>query len=136
MCTGVGTTDKLEQKRDVESFIDYIEACFQLTTSDEQNGISEMHEDFMKQTYNLQKTSHQDSFCTSISEHINGIASTIEFKCNRGKQYKLLSNHHFTLRLPQQTKHHSGDSRYAELKLYSITFQWVFGMQLIGGGGR
>ena len=72
----------------------------------------------------------------SISEHINGLASTIEFKCNREKQHKHLSNHHLHLRLPQQTKHHSGESRYAALKWYSIKFQWVFGMQLIGEGGE
>ena len=68
----------------------------------------------------------------SISEHSNGLASTIEFKCNKKKQEKRLSNHH----LPQQTKHHSGDSRYNELIWYSINFQWVFRMQLIGGGER
>ena len=29
----------------------------------------------------------------------------------------------------------AGDPRYAASKWYSINFQWVFGMQLIGGGG-
>ena len=72
----------------------------------------------------------------SISEHHNGLASTIEFKCNKKKQDKRLNNHHFPLRLPQKTKHHSSDPRYAALKLYSINFQWVFGMQLIRGGER
>ena len=28
------------------------------------------------------------------------------------------------------------EPRYAALIWYSINFQWVFGMQLIGGGGR
>ena len=70
----------------------------------------------------------------SIYEHSNGLASKIEFKCN--KEYKRLSNHHFPLHLPQQTKHHSCEPRYAELIWYSINFQWVFGMQLISGGGR
>ena len=78
---------KLKDKRDVENFIDYVEAYFQLTPSDEQNGIRELHEDFKKQTYNRQTTSHQDSLCISISEHSNGLASTIDFKCNRGKQW-------------------------------------------------
>ena len=72
----------------------------------------------------------------SISKHSNGIASTIEFKCNKKKQDKRLSNHHFPLNLPQQTKHHSGGTQYAALICYSINLQWVFGMQLIGGGGR
>ena len=72
----------------------------------------------------------------SISEHINGLASTIEFKCNKKKQDKRLSNHHFPLRLPQQTRHHYGEPRYNALIWYSINFQWVFGMQLIGCGGR
>ena len=72
----------------------------------------------------------------SISEHSDGLASTIDFKCNKKKQDKRLSNHHFPLRLPQQTKHHSGEPRYAALIWYSINFQWVFRMQLIVGGGR
>ena len=71
----------------------------------------------------------------SISKHKNGLASTITFKCNSKKQDKRLSNHHFPLRLPQQTKHHSCEPRYAALIWYSINFQWVFGMQQIGGGG-
>ena len=72
----------------------------------------------------------------SISYHSNVLASTIECKCDKKKQDKRLSNHQFTLHLPQQTKHHSWDPRYAALKWYSINFQWVFGMQLIRGGGR
>ena len=39
---------KLEEKRDVENFIDYVEAYFQLTPSDEQKVIREMHEYFNK----------------------------------------------------------------------------------------
>ena len=63
---------KLEEERDVENFIDYAEAYFQLTPSDEQKGVRELHEDFNKQTYNCQTTSHQGSLCMSISDHING----------------------------------------------------------------
>ena len=72
----------------------------------------------------------------SISEHSNGIASTIECECDKKKQDKRISNHNFPLHLPQQTKHHSTETRYAALIWYYINFQWVFGMQLIGGGGR
>ena len=39
---------KLEEKRDVENFIDYVEAYFRLTSSDEQKGIKELHEDLEK----------------------------------------------------------------------------------------
>ena len=53
--------------------------------------------------------SHHDSFCMSISEHRNGLVSTIGFRCNREKQDKHLSNHHFTLHIPHQTKHHFGN---------------------------
>ena len=120
----------------MENFIDYVEAYFQLTPSDVQKGITELHEDSKKQTYNRQTVSCQDSFYMSIYEHINGLASTIDLKCNRRKQDKRLRNHHFPLHLPQQTKHNSGDPRYAELKWYSINFQLVFGMQLIVGGGE
>ena len=42
---------KLEEKRDVENFIDYVEAYFQLTPSDEQKGVRGLHEDFNKQTF-------------------------------------------------------------------------------------
>ena len=98
---------KLEEERDVENLIDCVEAYFQLTPTDEKKGVRELHEDFKIQIYNCQTTSHEDSFCMSISEHINGLASTIEFKCNKEKPEKRLSNHHFPLHLPQQTKHHS-----------------------------
>ena len=67
----------------MEKLIDYVEDYFQLIPSDEQKGIRELLEEFKKQTYNHQTNYHQDSFCMSISEHINGLASTIDFKCNR-----------------------------------------------------
>ena len=70
----------------------------------------------------------------SISEHSNGLDSTIEFKCNNKKQYKRLSNYHFPHRIPQQTKIHSSEPPYVALIWYSNNFQWVFGMQLIGVG--
>ena len=118
------------------NFIDFLEDYFLLTPPDEQKGVRELHVDFNKHTYNCQTASHQDSFFMYISEHINGLASTIDFKCNKKKEYKRLSNHHFSLRILQKTKHHSIDHRDAALKWYSIKFQWVFGMQLIGGRGR
>ena len=51
----------------MENFIDYVEAYFWLTPSDEQKGVGELHEDFNKQKYNRQTTSHHDSFYMSIS---------------------------------------------------------------------
>ena len=53
---------KLEEKRDVENVIDYVEEYFQLIPSDEKKGVRGLHEDFNKHTYNRQTTSHQDSF--------------------------------------------------------------------------
>ena len=50
------------------------------------------------------------------------------------KQDKHLSNHNFPLHLPQKTKHHYNEPRYAALKWHYINFQWVFGIKLIGGG--
>ena len=82
-----------------------------------------------------QTISRRDLFCIPISENRNGLDSTVEFRCNRKKQYKCLINHHFPFHVFQQTKHHSGDPRYAAFKWHSINFQWVLGMQLIGGGG-
>ena len=127
---------KLEEEQYVEKFFDYVEANFQLTPPDKKKVVRELHEDFNKQTYNRQTTSHEDSLCMSISEHSNGLDSTIEFKCNKIKQDKRLINNHFPHHLPQQTKNHSCESRYAALVWYSTNFQWVFGMQLIIGGGR
>ena len=72
----------------------------------------------------------------SISEHSNGLASTIDVRSNKKKEDKRLNNHHFPLHLPEQTKHHSSETRYAAIIWYSIKFQWLFGIQLIGGGGR
>ena len=95
---------KLEEERDVENFIDCVEAYFQLTSPDEQKVVRELYENYNKQTYNRQKTYQKDSFCMSISEHNNGLDSTIEFKCNKKKQYKRLSNHHFPLRLFSKQK--------------------------------
>ena len=106
---------KLEEVIDVENFIEYVEAYFQLTPPDEQKGVRELYENFNKQTYKRQTTSRQDSFCMSISEHSNDLASTNEFKCNKKKQDNHLSNHHFSLHLPQQTKHHFCELRYAAL---------------------
>ena len=57
---------KLEEVRDVENFIDYVEDYFQLSPSYEQKGVRELHVEFNKQTYNHQKTSHQDLVCISI----------------------------------------------------------------------
>ena len=37
---------KVEDKREVENFVDYVEACYQLTPSDEQKGIRELYEEF------------------------------------------------------------------------------------------
>ena len=51
---------KLEEERDIENFIGYVEAYFQLTPPDEQKGVRELHEDFNKQTYYRQTTSHVD----------------------------------------------------------------------------
>ena len=69
----------------------------------------------------------------SISNHSNGLVSTIEFRYKGGKQDKRLNNHHFHLNIPQQTKHNYGDPLYAASKWYSIKFHLVLGMQLTGG---
>ena len=70
-----------------EKFFDgYMFVYFQLKPPDEQKGVRELHEDFNKQTYNRQTTSHEDSFYMSISEHSNSLASTIKFKCNKKKK--------------------------------------------------
>ena len=74
---------KLEEERYVQNFIDYVEAYFQLTPPYKQKGVRELYEDFNKQTYNHQTTSHKDSFCISISDYSNDLDSTIQFKCNK-----------------------------------------------------
>ena len=57
-----GLQIKLEEEREVENFFDYVEACFQLTPPDKQKGARELNENFKKQAYNRQTTSHHDSF--------------------------------------------------------------------------
>ena len=54
MCTGERSTDKIRRVKIPENCVDYVEAYFQLTISDEQWGIRELHQDFKKQTYNCQ----------------------------------------------------------------------------------
>ena len=63
-------------------------------------------------------------------------AFTIGCKCDKEKLDKCQSNHHFPLHLPQQTKHHTGETQYAALIWYSINFQWFFRIQIIRGRGR
>ena len=92
---------KLEEERDVENFFEYVEDYFQLTPPDKQKGVRELYEDFKKQGHNRKTTSHHDSFFVSISERSNGLASTIECRCDKKKQDKRQSNHHFPLHLPQ-----------------------------------
>ena len=53
---------KLQEERDVEKFIDYVEAYFQLTPPNEQKVERELYENINKQTYNRRTTSHQNSF--------------------------------------------------------------------------
>ena len=74
---------KLGEESDVKKFIDHVEYYYQLNPSDEKKGVRKLYQDFKKKTYNRQTTSHQDLFCMSISEHSNGLASTIDFNCNR-----------------------------------------------------
>ena len=104
MCTGDGATDKIRRGKRRRKLHWICWRLFQLTPPDEQKVVRELHEEFNKKTYNCQTTSHQDSFCMSISEHSNDLASTIDLKCNRKKQDKCLSNHHFPLHLPEKTK--------------------------------
>ena len=42
---------KVEEERDVENFIDYVEDYFQLTPPDKQKGVRELYDDFKKQGY-------------------------------------------------------------------------------------
>ena len=46
---------KVEEKRDVENFFDYVEAYFQLTPPDKQKEVRELYDDFKKQGYKRQK---------------------------------------------------------------------------------
>ena len=72
---------KLEEEKQQEKCVAYVEAYLQLTPSDEQKGVRELHQDFKKKKQShLQATSHQDLFCMSISDHNNDPASTIDFR--------------------------------------------------------
>ena len=92
MCTGEVFTDRIKGVETAGKLFAYVEAYFKLTPSDEQKGKSKLHQGFKKQKPHLQTIFHQDLLFMSISEHINGLASTIEFRCNREKQDKHFIN--------------------------------------------
>ena len=49
---------KLEEGKEQENLVDYVQGYFQLTTSYEQKGIRELYQDFKKQ-----KSHRQTNFC-------------------------------------------------------------------------
>ena len=51
---------ELEEVKEQENFVAYFEAYFQLTPSDEQKRIRELHQDFKKQKSHHQTTYHQN----------------------------------------------------------------------------
>ena len=91
---------KLEEERDQENFISYVEAYYELTPRYEKKGIRQIHHDFNKNKSNHQTTSHEYYFSTTFSEHSNGLYSIIVFNCDRNKQDKGYSNHQLLLRIP------------------------------------
>ena len=60
----------LEENIYVENFIDYVEGYFQLTPSDEQKGVKELHEDFKKTHITVKQL--------LIMTHFAGISSSTE----------------------------------------------------------
>ena len=68
---------KLEELRDQENFISYFEAYSELTPTYQQKRIRHIRHDVNKQKYNVQTTSHGDSFSVTFSDHSNGVVSTI-----------------------------------------------------------
>ena len=85
---------------------------------------------------NRQTISHKDYFSMTLYDHSNSLDYTITCYFGGNKQDKLYSNHQFTLHIPPQRNHHSGEFRYEASKLYIINFQWLLRMQLIGVGAR
>ena len=68
---------KLEEERDQENFISYVEAYCELTPTCEQKGIRQLHHDFNKKKSNRQTNYDEDYFSMTLSEHSNGLASAI-----------------------------------------------------------
>ena len=60
---------KLEEERYQENSVDYVEAYFQITPSDEQKGIRELHQDF-----NKQKITPSNNFLSGFVLHFYLIA--------------------------------------------------------------
>ena len=83
-----------------------------------------------------QTTYHETSFGMNFSEHINGISSSTVWNISSNKQDKCYCNHQFTLHIHEQTKNHYGEIRYEASKWYGINFWWVFGIKIMGRGGR
>ena len=106
--------------------------------------ISSGSKEFIKKTVPwLQKTkiktpknSRLSSFRVNFYEHINCIASTITFNCSAHKQYKHVYNFELPIHIPGQTNNHTCYILYDISKWYVSNLQWVFGIQLIVGGGR
>ena len=84
---------KLEEERYQENFISYVEANYKVTLTYGKKGVRQIHHDLNKQKYNRQKIYHGDSFIMNLSEHSNGLASTITFDFSRNKKDKRYSNH-------------------------------------------
>ena len=127
---------KLEEERDQENFISFVETYYELTPANEKKGVRQLHHDFNKQKSNRQIISREYSFRMTFSENRNGLGSTIVCSSGRNKQGKCYSKHKFPLHIHQKSKHNSGEFRYEVSQWYSINFQWILGMKIIGRWGR
>ena len=114
----------------------YVEAYYELSLVGEHKGIRQLHHDSKNKKAKCQTTFDETYFSVTFSENSNGVASTIICTFSRNKQDKCLSIHQFHIHIPEKTKHHSGDIRYEASKWCGVNLWWIFGMQLIGGGGR
>ena len=68
---------KLVDKRFQDNFISYVDTYYDLNPTNEKKGIRQIHHNFNKQKSNRQKSSHEDYFSMTFSDHSNGLASTI-----------------------------------------------------------
>ena len=114
---------KVEEEREQEKFIYYIEDYYELSLAYQQKGIRELDHDFNNKKPKCKTNSDVTSFGITISEHSKGLASTMICTYSRNKQEIFYSGYQFTLHIPDQTRHPSGDIGYGTSEWYGINFQ-------------
>ena len=102
MCTGEGSKDKIIRGKisgELRCLCWGLFSANSIILTEGNKGTESRHQE--KKSH-CQEIFHKYLFCMSIYDHINVLDYTIEFRYNREKQDKSLSNHHLPLHITQQ----------------------------------